>query len=103
IPVRLSQAPCHGAGREIGAAAERQRLPDGEAALRSLAATCRRLARPSDGRRYHRLFSDFDGPVDEASVSVPLAHKRAVLWRAAFEMRRPDQRWIGSPALRSAP
>ena len=24
------------------------------------------------------LFSDFDGPVDEASVSVPLAHKRAL-------------------------
>jgi len=24
------------------------------------------------------MFSDLDGPVDEASVSVPLAHKRAL-------------------------
>jgi hypothetical protein len=31
------------------------------------------------GRRYHRSFSDLDGAVDEASVSVR-THKRALFW-----------------------
>ena len=52
-------------------------MPDGEAWLRWVAATRRGRARPS-GVAIIGCSSDLDGPVDEASVSVPLAYKRAL-------------------------
>ena len=48
-PVRLSQAPCHGAGRASGAAAQRERLPDGEATLRSVGEFRRRFCADGQG------------------------------------------------------
>jgi hypothetical protein len=53
------------------------------------------------GRRYHRLLSDLDGPVDEASVSVPLAHKRALLCgeRPSKAAPGPETDWLACTPL----
>src|SRR5439155_23355306 len=66
----------------------RRRVGDVHARRASLSSVVLRLRR--SGRR-------------SFGVRSARAQASAVLWRAVFERRCPDQRWIGSPALRSAP